>query len=68
MKEYLKALELRKQAEEAIMKVAKRGEPLDPEMLNPARKRDPYQVSLLKFINLINVISLVMKRRTKNYC
>lgn len=54
MKEYLKALELRKQAEEAIMKVAKRGEPLDPEMLNPARKRDPYQVSQFAQVHYFN--------------
>ena len=39
MKEQMKRLELEKQAQEAVMKVAKQGEPLDPEMLNPARKR-----------------------------
>ena len=44
MKDYIKGLELEKQAEEAVMKVAKQGEPLDPEMLNPARKRQRLEV------------------------
>ena len=35
----MKRLELEKQLEEAVFKVAKQGEPMDPEMLNPARKR-----------------------------
>lgn len=38
-KEYLKKLEAERAYHEALMKVAKRGEPLDPEMLNPSRKR-----------------------------
>lgn len=44
MRDYLKRLELRKQAEVATIKVARRGEPLDPEMLNPARKRPIIEV------------------------
>ena len=39
MKDRMKRLELEKQLEEAVLKVAKQGEPMDPEMLNPARKR-----------------------------
>ena len=38
-KEYLRKLEAERAYHEALMKVAKRGEPLDPEMLNPSRKR-----------------------------
>ena len=37
--------EIRKRMEQAMLKVAKRGEPLDPEMLNPGRKRPPVEVS-----------------------
>lgn len=39
MKEYVKQLELQQIREEAAMRAAKHGEPLDPEILNPARKR-----------------------------
>ena len=34
------------------MKLAKKGEPLDPEMLNPARKRDITEVLILECYNL----------------
>lgn len=39
IKEYLKQQELKTVGEEAALRAAKHGEPLDPEMLNPARKR-----------------------------
>jgi len=39
MKEYAKRLEMQKIMLAAATKAAKKGEPLDPEMLNPARKR-----------------------------
>lgn len=45
MKEYLKQLELKQVMEEASLRAAKHGEPLDPEMLNPARKRAPVSIS-----------------------
>lgn len=45
MKEYFKQLELKQVMEEASLRAAKHGEPLDPEMLNPARKRAPASIS-----------------------
>lgn len=45
MKDYVKRTEMRKLMMSAAMKAAKRGEPLDPEMLNPARKRAPSTLS-----------------------
>ena len=36
--------EIRKRLEQTLFKVARRGEPLDPEMLNPRRKRPPVEV------------------------
>ena len=38
-REYLKKVEADRAYQEAIVKVARKSEPLDPEMLNPARKR-----------------------------
>lgn len=49
MRLHFKEEEIRKRTEQAIFKVAKRGEPLDPEMLNPRRKRPPIEVSPLFF-------------------
>ena len=48
VKDYYKQLEVRKVVEEYIVKLAKKGEPLDPEMLNPARKRDTTEVLILE--------------------
>ena len=45
MKEYLKQLELKQVMEEAALRAAKHGDPMDPEMLNPARKRAPASIS-----------------------
>ena len=45
MKEYMKKMEMEKLTQQIAMKAAKRGEPLDPEMLNPAKKRPPPSVS-----------------------
>ena len=45
MKEYLKQQELQRVMEEASLRAAKHGEPLDPEVLNPARKRAPVLIS-----------------------
>ena len=45
MKEYLKQLELKQVTEEAALRAARHGEPLDPEVLNPARKRASVEVS-----------------------
>ena len=45
IKEYMKRMELQKELEEATIRVAKKGEPMDPEMLNPARKRPPVELS-----------------------
>lgn len=45
MKEYLKQLELKQVMEEASLRAAKHGDPLEPEMLNPARKRAPESIS-----------------------
>lgn len=44
-KEHLKKLEAERAYHEALMKVAKRGEPLDAEMLNPSRKRPRPNIS-----------------------
>lgn len=41
MKEYAQRMEVQKMLLSATMKAAKKGEPLDPEMLNPIRKRPP---------------------------
>ncbi|CAI8045922.1 39S ribosomal protein L40, mitochondrial [Geodia barretti] len=45
MKEYVRQMELKQVTEEAAMRAARHGEPMDPEMLNPARKRAPVEVS-----------------------
>ena len=45
MKEYLRKMEEKKVMQEAALRAAKHGEPLDPEMLNPARKRPPVSIS-----------------------
>lgn len=45
MKDYMKRMELERQLKEATLKVARKGEPMDPEMLNPARKRQQAQLS-----------------------
>ena len=45
MKDYLKKRELEKLSQDAAMRAARMGEPLDPEMLNPARKRPPSSIS-----------------------
>ena len=44
MKEYVRQQELKQVREEAALRAARHGEPLDPEMLNPARKRPPAEV------------------------
>ena len=44
MKIKFKEEEIRKRLEQTMFKVARRGEPLDPEMLNPRRKRSPVEV------------------------
>lgn len=41
MKEYRKQLEVREVLDQVVLQAARRGEPMDPEMYNPARKR-PY--------------------------
>lgn len=41
MRDYLKKVELEKLVRDATLKSAKKGEALDPEMLNPVRKRAP---------------------------
>jgi len=41
MKDFMKRQEYQKLMTNASLKAAKMGEPLDPEMLNPARKREP---------------------------
>ena len=46
MKEYLRQMELKQVTEEAALRAARHGEPLDPEMLNPARKRPRAEISL----------------------
>ena len=45
IKEQLRQLEIKQLMEEASLRAAKHGEPLDPEMLNPARKRGPASIS-----------------------
>ena len=45
MKEYMKKIEMEQLAQHIAMKAAKKGDPLDPEMLNPARKRSRPSVS-----------------------
>ena len=45
MKEMFKQQELEKLVQSASLKAAKMGEPFDPEMLNPARKRAPVKKS-----------------------
>lgn len=45
MKEYLRKMEEKKVMQEAALRAAKHGEPLDPEMLNPARKRLSVSIS-----------------------
>ena len=44
-REYLKKLETQRAYQGAIIKVVRRGEPLDPELLNPVRKRERPQLS-----------------------
>ncbi len=44
IKDKMKRLELEKQLEDAVLRVAKQGEPMDPEMLNPLRKRPKTKV------------------------
>ena len=46
MRDRMKRLELEKQLEEAVLRVAKKGEPMDPEMLNPIRKRAIVKVEM----------------------
>ncbi len=46
MKEFVKKQELEKLMHTASLKAAKMGEPFDPEMLNPARKRVPIEKSV----------------------
>lgn len=43
MKEFMKKQELEKLMQAASLRAAKMGEPFDPEMLNPARKRVPVE-------------------------
>ena len=45
MKDYVKRMEMQKLMVDSAMKAAKKGDPLDPEMLNPARKRPPPSLS-----------------------
>ncbi|XP_019853276.1 PREDICTED: 39S ribosomal protein L40, mitochondrial-like [Amphimedon queenslandica] len=45
MKEYRKQLEVREALEQVVLQAARRGEPMDPEMFNPARKRSYIQPS-----------------------
>ncbi len=45
MKEFVKKQELDKLMQTTSLKAAKMGEPFDPEMLNPARKRAPVEKS-----------------------
>ena len=45
MKEQLKKIELQKLTQSAALKAARKGEPFDPELLNPARKREPPTLS-----------------------
>lgn len=41
MKDFVKRMEIQKLTQSAALKAAKKGDPLDPEMLNPTRKRPP---------------------------
>ena len=45
MKDMMMRRELEKMTQEAALKAAKKGEPLDPEMLNPIKKRPPLSIS-----------------------
>ena len=45
MRDHFKKLEMEKLLLEAAIKAAKKGEALDPEMLNPARKRQKVAIS-----------------------
>ena len=45
MRDYFKKIELEKLKAAAALKAAKKGEPFDPEMLNPARKRQVVTIS-----------------------
>lgn len=45
MREYAKRTELKKILLSATLKAVKKGEPFEPEMLNPARKRPPSTLS-----------------------
>lgn len=44
LKDYVKKLEMEQLKQSAALKAASRGEPLDPEMLNPARQREHHPV------------------------
>lgn len=48
MKDMMKRRELEKITQEAALKVAKKGEPMDPEMLNPIKKRRLPSISKLE--------------------
>ena len=52
MRDRMKRLELEQRLEEAVLRIAKQGEPMDPEMLNPARKRPILQVIIISYIAL----------------
>lgn len=45
MRDHFKKIEMKKLKQEAALKAARKGEPLDPEMLNPARKRQKASIS-----------------------
>ena len=45
MRDHFKKMEMEKLKLAAALKAAKKGEPLDPEMLNPARKREKVAIS-----------------------
>ena len=46
MRDHFKKMEMEKLKLAAALKAAKKGEPLDPEMLNPARKREKATISV----------------------
>lgn len=46
MRDHFKKMEMEKLKLAASLKAAKKGEPLDPEMLNPARKRERVSISV----------------------
>ena len=50
MREYRKQLEVKEAVEQAVLQAARRGEPMDPEMFNPARKRPYIQVRIIKIL------------------